>query len=78
MFLQLLYRKGPSGQLLQTKSDKTCVENKNCLSELIVTNVQLPDSGAYTLATYTGAESKEIKVTLFVEGDVIISYICVT
>lgn len=63
------YRISPNGTLLETKSGKKCMKNNNCLSELILTNIRLSDSGIYKLSTCTGTQSKDIAVTLFVEGE---------
>lgn len=63
------YRIHPSGKSLESKLEKARVKN-NYLSKLIITNVQLFDSGIYRLAVNNGVLSKEIEVTLFVEGKI--------
>lgn len=65
------YRRCSSGRVLKTNSALICSKgNNNCQSELIVTDLRLSKSGDYTLAQCNGFGSKEIKVTLFVEGKV--------
>lgn len=64
----LIQRRDSSGNILKTNSGKILVENDNHSSQLTIKNLELYDSGIYTLIAYNDVKKSEISVTLFVEG----------
>lgn len=61
-------RIGPNAKPLETQSKKTDVKNDASSSKLVIRDLQLSDSGIYKLTVHNGVKSKEIYVSLFVEG----------
>lgn len=64
-----IHRRDPRGNKLKTISEKIYVKNEDHLSQLTIKDLELYDSGTYTLMAYNEAGKKEINVTLFVEGN---------
>lgn len=69
-------RRDPEGKEVGLNPDKIFVENDKSTSKLVIKDLQMSDSGVYELYAENDDYTKQINVTLLVEGKKI-SIMCI-